>query len=131
MKVKETRIPHLWEAFLTLGFLVAMLAIGIIVFGVDPNVPMLLGTIGAALMALRLGFKWEDTVTIIASVNPLEAVIAADKIKLYNSHSVKTVYYCADTLSNEMGDSSGVHYGLFPCGKGYLRVYRSYLDCIG
>lgn len=60
MKLKETRLPHIWEALLTLGFLVAMLAIGIIVFGVDPHVPMLLGTIGAALMAIRLGYKWED-----------------------------------------------------------------------
>ena len=45
---------------MTLGFLIAMLAIGIIVFGVDPHVPMIISTIGAALMALRLGYKWED-----------------------------------------------------------------------
>ncbi len=60
MKNEGTRLPHIWEALLTLGFLVAMLAIGIIVFGVDSHVPMIIGTIGAALMALRLGYKWED-----------------------------------------------------------------------
>jgi NhaC family Na+:H+ antiporter len=60
MKNEGTRLPHIWEALLTLCFLVAMLAIGIIVFGVDPHVPMIIGTIGAALMALRLGYKWED-----------------------------------------------------------------------
>lgn len=47
----------------------------------------------------------EEVVTIVASVNPLEAVIAADRVKQENSAKVKTVYYCADTLSNEKGDS--------------------------
>jgi glycosyltransferase involved in cell wall biosynthesis len=47
----------------------------------------------------------EEAVTIVASVNPLEAVVAADRVKQENSSKVKTVYYCADTLSNEKGDS--------------------------
>ena len=60
-KAKKTpRMPKLWEALLTLVFLVAMLAIGIIVYGVDPHVPMFVGTIGAALMALYLGYRWAD-----------------------------------------------------------------------
>ncbi len=59
-KVKEPRMPRLWEALLTMLFLVAMLAIGIVVYGVDPHVPMFIGVIGAALMALYLGYKWED-----------------------------------------------------------------------
>ncbi len=59
-KAKEPRMPRLWEALLTMLFLVAMLAIGIIVYGVDPHVPMFIGVIGAALMALYLGYKWED-----------------------------------------------------------------------
>lgn len=56
----KKRMPKIWEALLTLGFLVLMLAIGIIVFGVDPHVPMIIGTIGAALMALRLGWSWSE-----------------------------------------------------------------------
>lgn len=47
----------------------------------------------------------KENVTIVASVNPLEAVIAADRIKQKNPFAVKTFYYCADTLSNERGDS--------------------------
>ncbi len=54
------RMPKMWEALLTLAFLVAMLAIGIMVYGVDPHVPMFVGTMGAALMALRLGYKWQE-----------------------------------------------------------------------
>ena len=53
-------MPHIWEALLTLAFLVDMLALGIIVYGVDPQIPMFVGTIGAALMALRLGYSWSS-----------------------------------------------------------------------
>ncbi len=64
MNMKETsvngqpRVPKLWEALVTLGFLVLVLAVGIVVYAVDPHVPLFIGTIGAALMALRLGFTW-------------------------------------------------------------------------
>ena len=55
---REVRMPKLWEALLVLAFLVAMLAVGIIIYGVDPHVPMLLGVAGAALMSLYLGYSW-------------------------------------------------------------------------
>ena len=57
-KERMPRMPKLWEALLVLGLLIAVLAVGIIVYGVDPHIPMFVGTIGAALMALRLGYKW-------------------------------------------------------------------------
>ena len=53
-------MPKLWEALLTLAILIAALAIGIIVYGVDPHVPMFVGVIAAALMAMHLGYKWEE-----------------------------------------------------------------------
>lgn len=56
-------MPKLWEALLTMLFMVAMLAIGIIKFGVDPHVPMFVGVVGAALMSLYLGYKWKDIET--------------------------------------------------------------------
>lgn len=46
-----------------------------------------------------------DDFTIVASVNPLEAVIATDLIKKEFPSKVTTYYYCADTLSNEKGNS--------------------------
>ncbi|BAL00517.1 sodium/proton antiporter NhaC [Oscillibacter valericigenes Sjm18-20] len=58
-KAKEARMPKLWEALITMLFLVIMLAVGIIIYGVDPHVPMFVGVIGAALMALHLGYKWD------------------------------------------------------------------------
>lgn len=64
---KEPRLPKVWEALLTLGFLVAMLALGIIVFGVDPHVPMIVGTVGAALMAMHLGYSWDQIESFMVS----------------------------------------------------------------
>lgn len=57
---KAPRMPKLWEALLVLGLLIAVLAVGIIVYGVDPHIPMFVGTIAAALMALHLGYKWSE-----------------------------------------------------------------------
>lgn len=37
-----------------------MLTVGIIVYGVDPHVPMLLGVMGAAIMAFILGYSREQ-----------------------------------------------------------------------
>ena len=34
------------------------MSIGIVVFEVDPHIPMFIGVIIAALMSLRLGYKW-------------------------------------------------------------------------
>lgn len=58
-KERTPRMPKLWEALIPLLFLIAMLVIGI--FLVDEvHFPMALGVVGAALMAMYLGYKWED-----------------------------------------------------------------------
>ncbi len=57
---KTTRKANLFEAMLSLLFLIAIMAVGIIVFGVDPHIPMFIGVVGAALMALWLGYEWEN-----------------------------------------------------------------------
>ena len=53
-------MPKLWEALITLVLMVVVIGVGIIKFGVDPHVPMFIGTIIAACMALYLGYKWEE-----------------------------------------------------------------------
>ena len=47
----------------------------------------------------------KEKIVIVASYTPLEAVIAAYKLKDKYKDRVKIVYYSADTLSNEMGNS--------------------------
>lgn len=54
----EGRKPFLYEAIITFVFLVVVMAVGIAVYGANPHIPMLIGTAFAALMALRLGYKW-------------------------------------------------------------------------
>ena len=59
----QPRAPHLWEAILSFGVLIAVMAIGIMVFGVDPHVPMFIGVIFAAIMALKIGYSWDQVET--------------------------------------------------------------------
>ena len=53
-------MPKLWEACITLVILIAVLAVGIMYYEVDPHVPMFVGVCAAALMAMYLGYKWEE-----------------------------------------------------------------------
>lgn len=57
---KQPRMPKVWEAAIVLVFLIAMLSVGIIVYGVDPHVPMILGVMAAAIMSMILGYSWAD-----------------------------------------------------------------------
>ena len=59
-KNKTPRMPRLWEALLTLGILVVLMAVAILVYGADPHIPMFLGALVAALMSMRIGYKWEE-----------------------------------------------------------------------
>ena len=56
---KKERLPKLWEAILTFLTLIAIMAIGIIVFKTEPHVPMFIGVISAAIMAMHLGYSWD------------------------------------------------------------------------
>ncbi len=54
------RAPHFWEAILSLLSLVAGISLSIVVYGLDPHIPMLLGVMVAAIVALRCGFSWQN-----------------------------------------------------------------------
>lgn len=54
---KPTKMVHALISFLGL---VVVMSVGIIVFQVDPHVPMFIGVIIAACVSLALGYKWED-----------------------------------------------------------------------
>lgn len=62
---KEPRMPKTWEALVSLLFVVVVLAVGISVYGADPQVPMFIGVIGAALIALKIGYKWKQIETFM------------------------------------------------------------------
>lgn len=56
---REVKTPQLAQAVFSFGALIAVMSIGIIVFKVDPHIPMFLGVIIAAIVAISLGYKWQ------------------------------------------------------------------------
>ncbi len=75
--MKEIRRPYIYEAILSFLFLILVMGIGIAKFGADPHIPMLFGTAFAALIALKIGYKWEDVEkSMFAGINQaLQAII--------------------------------------------------------
>lgn len=57
---KKPRMPKVWEALAVLAFLVLALSVGIIKYSADPHIPLILGVMAAAVMALYLGYTWEQ-----------------------------------------------------------------------
>ena len=54
------RKANLLEALFVFILLIGIMSVSILVFEVDPHVPMFAGVIIAALMALKIGYKWDD-----------------------------------------------------------------------
>nr|WP_315023012.1 Na+/H+ antiporter NhaC [uncultured Aminipila sp.] len=55
---KQPRETRLIEALITFAVLIAVMAVGIIHYNVSPHIPMFIGVIIAALMALYIGYDW-------------------------------------------------------------------------
>jgi len=51
----------------------------------------------------RILDRTEESIVLVASFTPIEAVIAGARIKCRYPNLVKAIYYSADTLSNEKG----------------------------
>lgn len=56
---REIKEPKLTHAIFSFFALVAVMSVGIIIFKVDPHIPMFAGVIVAAIVAMTLGYKWE------------------------------------------------------------------------
>ncbi len=54
------RPPTMLEALFSLFSLVIGISVSIVLYGLDPQIPMLLGVLVASLVALRCGFRWEN-----------------------------------------------------------------------
>lgn len=57
---RVVREPKLYQALISFAGLIAVMSIGIVVFNVDPHIPMFIGVIISAIMAIVLGHKWSD-----------------------------------------------------------------------
>ena len=57
---REIKSPTIGHALISLLGLVIVMSIGIIKFGVDPHIPMFIGVIISAIVAMTLGYKWSQ-----------------------------------------------------------------------
>ncbi|MFS4436688.1 Na+/H+ antiporter NhaC [Paracoccaceae bacterium GXU_MW_L88] len=73
----HARAPGFWEAMISLFSLVIGIGISIVIYGLDPHVPMLLGVFVASVIALRCGFTWQNIQNgmIRGIANSLQAII--------------------------------------------------------
>lgn len=52
------RKANLGEALFSFGVLVVVMGVGIVKYGVDPHMPMLIGVMFAAIVSIKIGYKW-------------------------------------------------------------------------
>lgn len=73
----QPRETRLYEALITFTVLIAVMAVGIIKFAVDPHIPMFIGVCVAAVMALIIGYDWDSIETAMKDgiYRALQAVI--------------------------------------------------------
>ncbi|HAS72788.1 MAG TPA: Na+/H+ antiporter NhaC, partial [Clostridiales bacterium UBA8960] len=57
--MESVRKPYFYEALLSFGGLMLVMAVGIAVFEANPHIPMLIGTAFASVIALKIGYKWK------------------------------------------------------------------------
>lgn len=57
---RTVKAPKLYQAIISFAGLIVVMSIGIIVFEVAPHIPMFVGVIMAAVMAMILGHRWVD-----------------------------------------------------------------------
>ena len=56
----EPRKATLAEALIVFAGLVLIMCVSILVFKINPHIPMFIGVIFAALMAMHIGYSWDD-----------------------------------------------------------------------
>jgi len=101
------RDPYVWEAAISILALVAFISLAIVKYGSDPQVPILLGVLVAALVGLRAGFEWEEIEKGMLNgiTNSLQAIVILGIIGILigvwiQSGVVPTLlYYGLNTLS--------------------------------
>lgn len=75
--MKKIRKPKLWEALVPVIGMMLIILIGILKFGLEPHIPIVLACILAALMAKRVGHSWNGILSgMLESINrAIEALL--------------------------------------------------------
>lgn len=70
MTNEAIRKPTFAEALIPIVFLIIIISVSILKFGADPQIPLLMATIVAVLLGLKLGYKWDEMERgMIATIN--------------------------------------------------------------
>lgn len=74
---REVRTPLLWEAIVPIVGMMVIIITGILKFGLEPHIPIVLACVLAAIMAVRVGHSWNSILTgMIDSIHrALEALL--------------------------------------------------------
>ncbi len=77
MSARTKREPFLWEALLSIVALILAISLAILRYEVDPQVPILIGVLVAALIGMRAGYTWKEVETGMLNgiTNSLQAII--------------------------------------------------------
>ena len=64
------RKPKIWEALIPIAFMMAIIIVATVLWGMEPHIPLVLSTIVTAFMAWRCGYGWQDIISaILDSIN--------------------------------------------------------------
>lgn len=61
--MKETRLPKLWEALVPAVFMMVLIIVCTVKWGIEPHIPIVVSCVVAALMAYRCGYRWDAIIT--------------------------------------------------------------------
>lgn len=63
MKDRNPRMPKLWEVMIPVVFMMALIIVCTVKWGIEPHIPILLACIVAGLVAMKCGYGWETIIT--------------------------------------------------------------------
>ncbi|NLT48081.1 MAG: Na+/H+ antiporter NhaC, partial [Clostridiales bacterium] len=61
--MKETRLPKLWEALVPAVFMMVLIIVCTVKWGIEPHIPIVVSCAVAALMAYRCGYRWDAIIS--------------------------------------------------------------------
>lgn len=101
------REAHLWEALVPVFGMAIIIVYSMVVLGLDPHIPIVISTILAALMALKVGLSWEEirdgmTTSVFRAVEALIIVMIVGMLIgswMLSGTVPAMIYYGLDLIS--------------------------------
>lgn len=62
-EIREGRVPKLWEAIMPVAFMMAIVVLATVKWGMDPHIPLVLSCIVTAAIAAKCGYGWGSIIT--------------------------------------------------------------------